>query len=128
MSTPNRTLRFQISKVWARNFRSIADASLDLDRITVLVGPNASGKSNVLDILRFVKDSLRFDLDAAISMRHGFDAIRRRTADGLSEEVEIGLTATIEGDPNQFTIPQSRLWIYPCARFKWRLQSQRGVR
>ena len=32
---------FQITKAWARNFRSMADTSVELDRLTVLVGPNA---------------------------------------------------------------------------------------
>ncbi len=68
---------FHITRVWARNFRSIADVSVELGPLTVLVGPNASGKSTVLDIIRFIKDSLlikdslRFDLDTAISRRHG---------------------------------------------------------
>ena len=94
MSTRRRPQGFQLEKVWAKNFRSIADTSIELDQTTVLVGPNAAGKSNVLDILRFVKDALRFDLEAAISLRHGFDAIRRRATDRMSDEVEIGLSAT----------------------------------
>ena len=88
-------LPFQITKVWAKNFRSIADASVDLDALTVLVGPNASGKSNVLDILRFIKDALRFDLEAAISMRQGIGAIRRRRRGGRPYNVEVGLCASV---------------------------------
>ena len=90
----SRNLRFQITKVWAKNFRSIADASVDLDELTVLVGPNASGKSNVLDILRFVKDALRFDLEAAVSMRHGIDAIHRQKSGTTPPSIEIGISAT----------------------------------
>ena len=84
---------FQITKVWARNFRSIANTSVELDRLTVLVGPNAAGKSNVLDILRFIKDALRFDLEAAISLRHGPEAIQHRTVEDQTSDVELGLSA-----------------------------------
>ena len=88
---------FRITKVWAKNFRSIADASVDLDELTVLVGPNASGKSNVLDVLRFIKDALRFDLEAAISMRHGIDAIHHQDSDDKSSNIELGIDAIVPG-------------------------------
>ena len=89
-----RRPRFHIHEVRAKNFRSIADATFDLERLTVLVGPNASGKSNLLDVLRFIKDALQRDLDAAVSTRQGFDAIGRRVRNEVSSEVEIGITAS----------------------------------
>lgn len=96
MQNSRGTQPFQVTRVWARNFRSIADAVVDLDRLTVLVGPNASGKSNILDILRFIKDAFRFDLEAAISLRHGMEAIQHRTAADQAADVELGLAVSEE--------------------------------
>ena len=42
-----------VSSVRIRNFRGIRDLSLDLDEVTVLIGENNSGKSSVLDALKF---------------------------------------------------------------------------
>ena len=66
--------RPRIAKVWANNFRSIESAELELGPLTVLVGPNASGKSNLMDILWFLGDSARLGLEAAIT-RGGIDSI-----------------------------------------------------
>lgn len=104
MQDSRNTQPFQITKVWARNFRSIAETSVDLDRLTVLVGPNASGKSNVLDILRFIEDALRFDLEAAISPRHGPEAIQRQAKEGQSSEIELGLTVIERGKLGSYTL------------------------
>lgn len=66
-----------ITRVSVKNFRSLGDVDVNVDRLTVLVGPNASGKSNFIDALRFVRDSLRRGLDNAITERGGLSAIRR---------------------------------------------------
>ena len=97
MVTSQRPPTFQIDRVWAKNFRSISDTSADLDQLTVFVGPNASGKSNLLDILRFIKDALRFDLEAAIYMRHGIGAIHRQESQNDLADIEIGITASVRG-------------------------------
>lgn len=44
-----------LTSIRLRNFKSFADAEAPLGPLTLLVGVNASGKSNVLDALRFLK-------------------------------------------------------------------------
>jgi len=43
-----------IEKVEFRNFKALRDVSLDLERFTVLVGPNASGKTSFLEGLNYL--------------------------------------------------------------------------
>jgi predicted ATPase len=48
-----------ITKVRARNFLSFEELDLELPRTTVLVGPNMSGKTNLLTVLRFLNLAMR---------------------------------------------------------------------
>ena len=93
--------RPSITRVWAKNFRSIEYAELELDPLTVLVGPNASGKSNLLDMLGLLADAVRDGLETAITRRGGIDSIGRRSPTGRVFGPEIGfqfdnLTATFK--------------------------------
>ncbi len=92
MTTPTRETepRLSVTRVWARNFKSIRELDLELGPLTVLVGPNASGKSNTLDILCFISHALRRDLDSAVTARGGIVAIRRS---GFKGNVEVGFRA-----------------------------------
>ena len=56
----------------------------------MLVGPNASGKSNLLDIIGFLSDAVRDGLETAINRRGGIDSIGRRAANGRILGPEIG--------------------------------------
>ena len=83
--------RFSLKRIWARNFKSIRELDLELGPLTVLVGPNASGKSNVLDVLHFIKQAFRGDLDSAIAARQGIGAVRRHSPKGGTRDVEVGV-------------------------------------
>lgn len=43
-----------IRRIHAKNFKSLRDTSVDLRHLNVFVGPNMAGKSNVLDLFRFL--------------------------------------------------------------------------
>lgn len=67
-----------ITALTISNYRSVGErVRIELGRFTVLVGRNGSGKSNVMDALRFVADATHMGLSGAITSRHGIGAVRR---------------------------------------------------
>lgn len=78
-----------VTRVVIRNYRSIAHCDVRLGSLTFLVGPNGSGKGNLLDAFGFVSESLRNSIEAALDRRGGFYGVCR--SDG-TETGEFGIT------------------------------------
>ena len=71
-------MRIMMSSAHIQHYKSIRDAWLsDLAETALLVGRNAAGKSNVVDALRFLRDSIVDGLEHAISSRGGIEVIRQ---------------------------------------------------
>jgi len=68
-----------LKRIVLRNYKSIADCDVSLGRLNFFVGANGAGKSNFLDALRLVADSLRTSLDQALRERGGISEVRRRS-------------------------------------------------
>jgi len=83
-----------IRRVRIQNYKSIRLADVSLGPFTILVGRNGSGKSNFLDALHFVADSLRDSLEKSILTRGGAKAIFRRDKRS-SGSLSIGLTISL---------------------------------
>lgn len=60
-----------ITEVQLSNFKSFYRASTVLSKFNVVVGANASGKSNFIQFFKFIKDIRQFGMDDAISMQGG---------------------------------------------------------
>lgn len=56
----------RITQIRIKNYKSLQDVEVDLGALNVLVGKNASGKSNFLDALMFLQNIFRQNLNAAI--------------------------------------------------------------
>ncbi len=81
-----------ITQVQVQGFRSIQDVTVKLDNLTVLVGPNGTGKSVFLDTLAFLHDVLTSSVADAFRSRGGMDEVRSRigpTNQQLTIEVEL---------------------------------------
>ncbi len=60
-----------ISQIRLRNWKNFGDAATQLSWRTFLIGPNASGKSNLLDALRFLRELASDGLAPAVARRGG---------------------------------------------------------
>lgn len=81
--------RVMITRLKALNFRSLADVTVELGPLVIFVGPNASGKSNILDALRFIRDAVTTRLQQAVDRRGGMSAIRRWSPKGRPYDVTL---------------------------------------
>lgn len=84
-----------ITRITARNFRSLEDVDVALGPLTVLVGPNGSGKSNVLNVLRFLASTVQYDLVSALEQWGGYSHVRRQ--DGARGQVVLGVAGQVTG-------------------------------
>lgn len=83
-----------ITELRLRNWKSFFDATLFIDPITVIIGTNASGKSNIFDALKLLSAlASPIDImDIVKNVRGGAEGIIRRG------EQKCNLTITMEGD------------------------------
>lgn len=66
-----------------RNYRVLRDVHLpDLLPLTILIGPNGTGKSTVIDVFAFLSECFAFGLPSAWNKRGGMSGIRSRDATG----------------------------------------------
>ncbi len=72
-----------ISNLKLQNWRNFTSVDVNLKETVYLIGPNASGKSNLLDVLRFMRDIVNpkgGGLQQAIDSRGGLKKIRSLAA------------------------------------------------
>lgn len=72
----SKALRFM--KISLQSWRNFTQVDINLQRRVFLVGPNASGKSNFLDVFRFLRDivSVGGGFQAAVDRRGGVSKLR----------------------------------------------------
>lgn len=75
------------------NWKNFTDVEITLSERTFIVGPNASGKSNLLDAVRFLRDVAREGggLQEAVKIRGGLSKIRCLSARAPKTDVEINV-------------------------------------
>ena len=75
-----------IRRLRVENFRSFKQLDLELSDFNVVIGANASGKSNLVQIFRFLRDIGEHGLEDAVSLQGGIEYLRTLTEPSGSPE------------------------------------------
>ncbi len=84
-----------VQSLHVSNFRSFKQAHIDFDRFSVLIGANASGKSNIVRVFQFLNDAAKYGIDNAISQQGGLKHIRNIQIQD-SEDVVVKIVLSID--------------------------------
>jgi predicted ATPase len=100
-------MSFKFRRIVLKNWRNFAQVDARIQDRTFLVGPNASGKSNFLDVFRFLRDLATSGggFQAAVARRGGVSALRCLAA-RRNPDIEIVVTLQPKDDssPWEYTL------------------------
>lgn len=94
---------FRIQKIKIHNFKNFKDIEITLDRFNVIVGANASGKSNLIQIFVFLRDIMSNGLEYAISAQGGNGYTKNLRTRDNKLEMEFQFVSDVE-----YEIPKIR--------------------
>lgn len=122
-------MNHRILGLTVRNFRTLTDTKLPLGPLTVMVGPNAAGKSNVLHSLEFLGDVARQGIESALDARGGFDLLAFRGGRRPVSRISIGLEGVwsdfaSEESPDLYALNISRPRLPEASRTQYRMYRQ----
>ncbi len=87
----------RLTSIRAKNFKSFKELDIRLDNLNVLIGANASGKSNFVQLFAFVRDIVVSGLENAISIQGGAKYLRNLNC---GEDDPLTIELSIEHDSN----------------------------
>jgi YgjP-like, metallopeptidase domain/AAA ATPase domain len=113
MASDERTKPAFLRRVRIRGYKSIAFCDVTLEPLTILVGRNASGKSNFVAALAFLRDVVVKGVHEAVKLHGGRDAVLCQTIDSSFVSLEVEARFQQQGEQRFFenylpTLPPRR--------------------
>lgn len=109
-----------ITRIEIDGFKTFQDFSVDLQPFAALVGPNASGKSNLFDALRFLSLLAKHDIRQSMQgLRGEPEELFRRTASGVADKMSFAVEVLV---PRNGTDAFGTSYDVPAQRLRYELE------
>src|SRR5687767_6301509 len=86
-------MRYQAFEI--QNYKSLKKVSISLDKFSVFVGANASGKTNLSEALDFVGEVYRLGLESAVARKGGYENIAFRRGRRARAPIKFRITVEV---------------------------------
>lgn len=80
-----------------KNFKSIEEAEIEFNPLTMIVGANASGKSNIINVFRFIENIMTDGIENAVALQGGIQYISNANLP-KGEKIEIRFTIDVSNE------------------------------
>src|SRR5262245_31412958 len=84
-----------LTRLSLSNFKSFRHVSVQFGKFTVLIGANASGKSNFVQAIRFLRDIAQYGLANSVSLQGGIEYLSNIRL-GTSEPSTFAFSSDVE--------------------------------
>lgn len=115
-----------ITRIKVSNFKSFDELDLELRPLSVVVGANAAGKSNFLEIFRFLRDLSEYGPENAVSLQGGMEYLANLTRGPGS--VSVITFEMVQSPESEFLPIQSRVEIGADGNVALRFLLPKGIR
>ncbi len=95
----------KITKIEISNFKSFDNQSIHLNDFNLLVGTNASGKSNLVQAFQFLRDIVNHGLENAISLQGGVEYLQNIK---ITQSQPLSFRVVMQGESKGFWIGHRR--------------------
>ena len=94
----------QLLSIEIKNYKSLGNILFKPTPFSVVIGPNAAGKSNFANALSFLKEVYEYDLETAIRRKGGYENIALRRKRRSTSPVEFSVFIKVTKEDNNINL------------------------
>ena len=118
--------RVMLESIRAKNFKSFDGLDMSLDRFHAVIGANAAGKSNLVQLFAFLRDLRSEGLDYALALQGGIEYARNFNGSNTNMIIEIKIRSS-DGNPLKTMIRKElEGWTWATWRLELKLGEKSG--